>query len=36
VAAAIVDALDDPNLSYPKVDARKRKELQSGSKGAAG
>jgi len=29
VAAAVVDTLDDLNLSYPKVDAQKRKELQA-------
>jgi polyphosphate kinase 2 (PPK2 family) len=29
VAAAIVDTLEDLDLSYPKVDARKRKELQA-------
>ena len=29
VAAAIVDTLDDLELSYPKVDPHKRKELQS-------
>lgn len=28
VAAAIVEALEDLNLAYPKVDASKRKELQ--------
>ena len=32
VAAAIVDTLDDLNLSYPKVDAQKRKELQAARK----
>src|SRR6266436_3929365 len=29
LAAAIVDTLDDLDLSYPKVDAQKRKELQA-------
>jgi hypothetical protein len=29
VAAAIVDTLEDLDLSYPKVDAQKRKELQA-------
>jgi len=29
VAAAIVDTLDDLDLSYPEVDAQKRKELQA-------
>jgi PPK2 family polyphosphate:nucleotide phosphotransferase len=32
VAAAIVDTLEGLNLSYPKVDAQKRKELQSARK----
>ncbi len=32
VAAAIVDTLDGLELSYPKVDARKRKELQAARK----
>jgi Polyphosphate kinase 2 (PPK2) len=32
VAAAIVDALDSLDLSYPKVDAQKRKELQRARK----
>jgi PPK2 family polyphosphate:nucleotide phosphotransferase len=32
VAAAIVDTLDGLNLSYPKVDAQKRKELQAARK----
>jgi PPK2 family polyphosphate:nucleotide phosphotransferase len=32
VAAAIVDTLDDLNLSYPKLDAQKRKELQAARK----
>ncbi len=32
VAAAIVDALDGLNLSYPKVDAQKGKELQAARK----
>jgi PPK2 family polyphosphate:nucleotide phosphotransferase len=32
VAAAIVDALDDLKLSYPKVDEQKRKELDSARK----
>ena len=32
VAAAVVDTLDDLNLSYPKVDAQKRKELQAARK----
>lgn len=32
VAAAIVDTLDDLDLSYPKVDAQKRKELQTARK----
>ena len=32
VAAAIVDTLDSLNLSYPKVDAQKRKELQAARK----
>ncbi|MGH9551163.1 MAG: polyphosphate kinase 2 family protein, partial [Terriglobales bacterium] len=29
VAAAVVDALDDLDLSYPKVDPQKRKELEA-------
>jgi Polyphosphate kinase 2 (PPK2) len=29
VAAAIVETLEDLDLSYPKVDAQKRKELQA-------
>src|SRR5439155_14002128 len=32
LAAAIVDTLDDLDLSYPKVDAQKRKELQAARK----
>jgi PPK2 family polyphosphate:nucleotide phosphotransferase len=32
VAAAIVDTLDSLNLSYPKVNAQKRKELQGARK----
>ena len=32
VAAAIVDTLDGLNLSYPKVDAQKRRELQAAQK----
>ena len=32
VAAAIVDTLDDLNLSYPKVDAQKKKELEAARK----
>jgi PPK2 family polyphosphate:nucleotide phosphotransferase len=32
VAAAIVDTLDDLNLSYPTMDAKKRKELQAARK----
>jgi PPK2 family polyphosphate:nucleotide phosphotransferase len=32
VAAAIVDALDGLDLAYPKVDARKRKDLQAARK----
>jgi PPK2 family polyphosphate:nucleotide phosphotransferase len=32
VAAAIVEALDSLNLSYPKVNAQKRKELQGARK----
>ncbi len=32
VAAAIVDTLDGLNLSYPKVDAQKRKELKAAQK----
>jgi hypothetical protein len=32
VAAAVVDALEDLDLSYPKVDAQKRKELQAARK----
>lgn len=32
VAAAIVDALEDLNLSYPKVDPQKRKALQAARK----
>jgi len=32
VAAAVVDTLDDLNLSYPKVDAQKRKQLQAARK----
>jgi hypothetical protein len=29
VAAAVVDALEELNLAYPRVDAAKRKELQA-------
>ena len=32
VAAAVVDALDDLNLSYPTVDQQKRKELEAARK----
>jgi hypothetical protein len=32
VAAAVVDALEDLDLSYPKVDAQKHKELQAARK----
>jgi PPK2 family polyphosphate:nucleotide phosphotransferase len=32
VAAAVVDGLDELNLSYPKVDAERRKELRSARK----
>ena len=32
VAAAIVDTLDGLDLAYPKVDARKRKDLQAARK----
>lgn len=32
VAAAIVETLEDLNLSYPKIEAAKRKELQSARK----
>ena len=32
VAAAVVDALDELNLSYPKVDPQKRKELDAARK----
>lgn len=32
VAAAVVDALDDLDLSYPKVDPQKRKELEAARK----
>jgi PPK2 family polyphosphate:nucleotide phosphotransferase len=32
VAAGVVDALDDLKLSYPKADARKRKELEAARK----
>ena len=32
VAAAIVDTLDGLNLSYPKVDAQKRRELKAAQK----
>jgi PPK2 family polyphosphate:nucleotide phosphotransferase len=32
VAAAVVDALDGLDLSYPKVDAQKRKELEAARK----
>ncbi len=32
VAAVIVDALDGLNLSYPKVDAQRRKELEAAKK----
>jgi PPK2 family polyphosphate:nucleotide phosphotransferase len=32
VAAAVVDTLDDLELSYPKVDAQKRKELDAARK----
>jgi hypothetical protein len=28
VAAAVIDALEDMNLQYPKVDERQRKELE--------
>lgn len=36
VAAAIVETLEDLNLSYPKVDSEKRKELQAAQKALAG
>ena len=36
LAAAIVDTLDDLNLSYPKVDPQKRKELQAARKMLSG
>jgi len=29
VAGAIVDTLEELNLSYPEVDAKKRKEIQA-------
>jgi len=29
VAAAVIEALDDMNLAYPKVDDEKRKELEA-------
>ena len=32
VAAAIVETLEDLNLSYPKVDAAKRKEIVAARK----
>jgi hypothetical protein len=32
VAAAIVDTLDGLNLSYPKVDAQKKRELEAARK----
>ena len=32
VAAAVVDALDDLALSYPKVDPQKQKELEAARK----
>jgi hypothetical protein len=32
VAAAIVDTLDDLNLSYPEVDPQKQKELAAARK----
>jgi hypothetical protein len=32
VAAAVVHALEKLNLSYPKVDAAKRKELEAARK----
>jgi hypothetical protein len=32
VAAAIVDTLDDLNLSYPEVDSQKEKELAAAKK----
>jgi PPK2 family polyphosphate:nucleotide phosphotransferase len=32
VAAAIVDSLDELNLSYPKVDSQKKKELEEAKK----
>jgi PPK2 family polyphosphate:nucleotide phosphotransferase len=32
VSAAIVETLDDLNLSYPKVDAQKQKELEAAKK----
>jgi hypothetical protein len=32
VAAAIVETLEDLNLSYPKVDAAKRKEIAAARK----
>ena len=32
VAAVVVDALDDLDLAYPKVDAQKKKELEAARK----
>jgi hypothetical protein len=32
VAAAVVDTLEDLDLSYPKVDPEKRKELEEAKK----
>jgi PPK2 family polyphosphate:nucleotide phosphotransferase len=36
VSAAIVETLDDLNLSYPKVDAQKQKELEAAKKALMG
>ena len=36
VAAAVVDTLDGLNLSYPKVDTRKKKELEAARKALLG
>ena len=36
VSAAIVETLDDLNLSYPKVDAQKQKELEAAKKALVG
>jgi hypothetical protein len=36
VAAAVVDTLEDLELSYPKLDPQKRKELEAAKKALLG